>query len=236
MSEQRVGTVQALYRYPVKSMAAQSLVRCPVSWHGLAGDRRYAFVRPGLERSGFPWLTIRERPELWRHVPRFVDDMDVEGSDVFVTTPEGGELAVTDPELAQRLGAGVRLTKVYSGVFDTFPLSVLTARSVDALGAAVAQPLAPVRFRPNIVIDTGDSAPFLEDGWVGSVLRIGTARCRLDKRDKRCVVVNTDPATLTANADVLRAIARDRDAHFGVYGSIVTPGEIAVGDPVSLHG
>lgn len=235
MAEQWVGTVQALYRYPVKSMAAESLARSAVSWHGFAGDRRYAFVRPGLERSGFPWLTIREQPHLWRYVPRFVDPTDVEGSDTVVTTPDGVELGVTDPELARRLGSGVRAMKVYSGVFDTFPLSLLTVRSVEALGATVGQQLAPVRFRPNILIETGDSAPFLEDGWVGAILRIGALRCRLDKRDKRCVVVNTDPSDLTANANVLRAIAQDRGAHFGVYGSTVEPGEIAVGDPVLIE-
>jgi MOSC domain len=69
----------------------------------------------------------------------------------------------------------------------------LTVRSVEALGATVGQQLSPVRFRPNILIETGDSAPFLEDGWVGAILRIGPLRCRLDKRDKRWVVVNTDP-------------------------------------------
>lgn len=235
MAEQRVGTVHALYRYPVKSMAAESLVRSAVSWHGLAGDRRYAFVRPGQERSGFPWLTIREHPQLWHHVPRFVDPTDVESSDVVVTAPDGVELGVTDPELARRLGAGVKAMKVYSGVFDTFPLSIVTAGSVDALGATVGQSLAHLRFRPNILVDTGESAPFLEDGWVGATLRIGTLRCRLDKRDKRCVVVNTDPGDLTANAQVLRAIAQDRGAYFGVYGSTVEPGEIAVGDPVVIE-
>jgi hypothetical protein len=60
-------------------------------------------------------------------------------------------------------------------------------------------------------------------------------RCRLDKRDKRCVIVNTDPSDLTTNADVLRAIVHDRAAHLGVYGSIVEPGDIAVGDPVLIE-
>lgn len=47
--------------------------------------------------------------------------------------------------------------------------------------------------------------------------------------------MNTDPSDLTANANVLRAIAHDRDAHFGVYGSTVEPGEIEVGDPVLIE-
>jgi uncharacterized protein YcbX len=235
MPEQRIGTVGALYRYPVKSMAAEPLQRSGVGWHGLTGDRRYAFVQPGMERSGFPWQTIREQPDLWHYVPRFVDPTSVERSDVVVNTPDGAELGVTDPGLARRLGAGVRVIKVYSGVFDTFPVSLLTVRSVDALGATVGQRLTPVRFRPNILIETGDSVPFPEDSWVGAVLRVGAMRCRIDKRDKRCVVVNTDPSDLTTNPNVLRAIAQDRGAHFGVYGSTVEPGEIAVGDPVLIE-
>ena len=34
---------------------------------------------------------------------------------------------------------------------------------------------------------------------------------------------------------VLRAIARERDARFGVYGSAVEPGRVAVGDPVEIE-
>jgi MOSC N-terminal beta barrel domain len=52
-----VGRVVALWRYPVKSMAAEELEAVEVSWNGLAGDRRWAFVRDGQVRNGFPWLT-----------------------------------------------------------------------------------------------------------------------------------------------------------------------------------
>ena len=68
-----VGRVAGLWRYPVKSMAGEELDGAEVSWHGLAGDRRWAFIRAGQVRSGFPWLTIRERPELAHYRPRFAD-------------------------------------------------------------------------------------------------------------------------------------------------------------------
>ena len=42
-----VGRVAGLWRYPVKSMAAERLENVEVSWHGLAGDRRWAFIRDG---------------------------------------------------------------------------------------------------------------------------------------------------------------------------------------------
>jgi uncharacterized protein YcbX len=235
MADRMVGTVQELRRYPVKSMAAESLHSSAVSWHGLAGDRRWAFIRPGMERSGFPWLTIREKPDLWRYDPHFLDPNEVEGSKTMVKTPDGADLEVADPELARRLGEGVRVIKQYGGVFDTFPLSLLTIQSVQGLSGLVGQSLAPLRFRPNILINGSESDSFPEDRWVGAILRIGTLRCRVDVRDKRCVVVNVDPTDAASNPDVLRAIASERNARFGVYGSTVEPGEVSVGDPVFLE-
>ena len=230
-----MGTVQELHRYPVKSMAAESLNSSTISWHGLAGDRRWAFIRPGMERSGFPWLTIREKPDLWRYEPHFLDPNDVEGSKTMVKTPDGDNLEVVDPELARGLGEGVRVIKQYGGVFDTFPLSLLTIQSVEGLSGLVGHSLAPLRFRPNILINGCESDPFPEDRWVGAVLRIGSLRCRVDVRDKRCVMVNVDPTGAVSNPGVLRAIASERNARFGVYGSIVEPGEVSVEDPVLLE-
>jgi uncharacterized protein YcbX len=218
-------------------MAAESLQSSAVSWHGLAGDRRWAFIRPGMERSGFPWLTIREKPELWRYEPRFLNPDEVEGSKTMVKTPAGADLDVADPELARGLGEGVRVIKQYGGVFDTFPLSLLTVQSLEGLSSLVGHALGALRFRPNIVIDAGtETDAFPEDRWAGAVLRLGALRLRLDKRDKRCVMVNVDPSSLSMTPGVLRAIAKDRAAHFGMYGTTVTPGELRVGDPVYLEG
>jgi len=231
-----VGIVKELRRYPVKSMAAESLQSVSAGWHGLAGDRRWAFVRPGMERSGFPWLTIREKPDLWQHEAYFVDPTDVESAKTIVRTPDGGEWEVTDPELARSLGDGVRVMKVGSGIFDTFPLSLLTVQSVQGLSELVGETLSPLRFRPNLVIDASDAEPFPEERWEGAVLRIGGMRCRLDARDPRCVMVNIDPMdTAAPNPAVLRAIAQRRDAHFGMYGTVVQPGEVAIGDSVSIE-
>ena len=59
-----VGRVAAVLRYPVKSMAAEPVEDVDVSWHGLSGDRRWAFARPDLPSNGFPWLTLRQRNDL----------------------------------------------------------------------------------------------------------------------------------------------------------------------------
>jgi hypothetical protein len=138
--------------------------------------------------------------------------------------------------LARRLGDGVRVIKVGSGIFDTFPLSLLTVQSVEGLSNLVGQTLKSLRFRPNLLINASEGDPFPEDQWAGAVLRIGGLRCRLDQRDKRCVMVNIDPAdTTSTNPAVLRTIAKERNAHFGMYGTTVQPGEVSVGDPVVLE-
>jgi uncharacterized protein len=230
-----VGRVVALWRYPVKSMAAEELDAVEVAWHGLAGDRRWAFIRDGQARSGFPWLTMREHPQLAHYRPRFAEPDRPNASATLVRTPSGGELDVADPALAAEFGAGVRVIKQDRGVFDTMPLSLLSTQTLAGLGRLVGADLAVTRFRPNILVDASGS-DFPEDAWVGRGLRVGGLWLRVDQRDQRCVMVTIDPVTLHRDPAILRAIARERDARLGVYGSTVTPGPIEVGDPVELVG
>ena len=231
----RVGRVAGLWRYPVKSMAGEALQSADVSWHGVAGDRRWAFIRGGMERSGFPWLTIRERPELSHYRPRFADPDRPDGSPTIVRTPSDREFDVADLALAAELGDGVRVIRQNRGVFDTFPLSLISTQTIAGLGAQMGAGLDAQRFRPNLLVEAADGAEFPEDAWVGAVLRIGGLRMRVDKRDGRCVMVNVDPVTLERNPAVLRTIARERDACLGVYGSTVEPGRVAVGDEVWIE-
>ena len=229
-----VGRVAALWRYPVKSMAGEELDGVEVSWHGLAGDRRWAFIRAGRVHNGFPWLTIRERPEMARYRPRFAEPDRPNASMTLVRTPSGGELDVADPALAAELGPGVRVIKQDRGIFDTMPLSLLTTQTLASLGQLVGTGLTAGRFRPNLLVDaTGGDFP--EDAWVGRVLRVGGMRMRVDQRDRRCVMITIDPVTLFKNPAILRALARERDSWLGVYGSTVEPGRVAVGDPVELE-
>ncbi len=213
----------SLFRYPVKGMAGEVLEAAEVSWHGVEGDRRWSFVRPGLERSDFPWLTIRERSGLASYVV---------GTEGTVRTPGGAELAVDDPALAAELGEGVTLIKQNRGVFDAAPLSLISRATVETLCAQAGVAPDVRRFRPNLVVDGVEA--FAEDAWVGRELRIGGMTMRVDRRDERCVVTNVDPDSGARNPAVLRAIAQGHNACLGVYGTTVTPGRVAVGDPVAL--
>jgi uncharacterized protein YcbX len=231
-----VGRVVGLWRYPVKSMAAEPLAQVDVSWHGFAGDRRWAFVRDGVPQSGFPWLTLRERADMSHYVPAFVEPTQPDKSPTVVRTPSGVVFDVTDPALATELyPQGARVIKQNQGIFDTFPLSLITTQTIARLGETVGAALDVQRFRPNILVHSADDVPFQEDDWVGCVLHIGAMAMRVDKRDGRCVVITIDPATTQRNPDILRSVARDRQGCLGVYGSTVTPGRIAVNDAVTVR-
>jgi uncharacterized protein len=231
----RVGTLVGLWRYPVKSMRAEGLTEAEVGWHGLAGDRRWAFIRSGVERSGFPWLTLRERPEMGQFRPYFVDPDRPDSSQTIVCAPDGHEYDVTDGALAALLGDGVRVIKQDRGVFDTMPLSLISARTVEGLQELSGRPLQRQRFRPNLLVEVVGDVPFPEDAWVGGILRIGAMRMRVDRRDARCVIVTMDPYSGERDPAILRQIVRERDGCAGVYGSTVTPGTVAVGDDVFLE-
>jgi hypothetical protein len=167
--------------------------------------------------------------------PSFTDPTQPDKSPTLVRTPSGVVLDVTDPALGAELyPQGARVVKQNRGIFDTFPLSLITTQTIAQLGETVGARLEVQRFRPNIVVEAAEQAPFLEDSWVGCVLRIGGMRMRVDKRDGRCVVITIDPLTTERNPAILRAVARDRHGCLGVYGSTVEPGRMAVNDVVLL--
>jgi uncharacterized protein len=231
-----VGRVVGLNRYPVKSMGVEALSEVEVSWHGLAGDRRWAFIRDGMTQSGFPWLTIRERANMGHYIPSFIDPSRPDKSPINVRTPSGAVYDVTDPLLAAELWpAGARVIKQDRGVFDTFPLSLVTTQTITQLGAMVGAELSVQRFRPNILVEATDETPFAEDDWVGKVLRIGSLRLRIDKRDGRCGVITIDPVTTERNVAIFQTVARDRQGCLGVYGSTVEAGRIAINDQVFIE-
>ena len=232
----QVGHVVGLWRYPVKSMAGESLTEVDVSWPGFAGDRRWAFVRDGVPQSGFPWFTLRQKANMSHYRPALADPARPNESKTTVTTPSGTVFDVTDPALAEELGLdGARVIKHNLGIFDTFPLSLITTQTIDQLGESIGAPLDVRRFRPNILVEATDAEPFPEDRWVGSVLHIGGMRMRVDKRDGRCVVITIDPETTARNPAILRAVTEHREGCLGVYGTTVEPGRVAMGDPVFIE-
>ena len=65
-----VGTVESLWRYPVKSMRGEELDEMFAGFSGVYGDRVFAF-RSSANRKAFPYFTARDQREMLRFRPRF---------------------------------------------------------------------------------------------------------------------------------------------------------------------
>lgn len=239
--EIEIGVVKSLYRYPVKSFAGDGLEVTRAGWHGLEGDRRFAFVQTG-NTTGFPWLTARELPEMVRYKPYFVSPDSVRDSGVRVRTPAGRDFAVDSEELlfelTERFGKPVHLMQLWSGIFDAMDVSLITTATVLSVAQLCGRELDVRRFRPNIVIEAQDDKAFPEDKWIGHQVVFGarpdSLRLRLKRKDVRCKVVNVDPESGDTDSSIFRQIVIDRKSMAGVYGTTDWPGTVQVGDLVSL--
>ncbi len=234
----QVGELAALFRYPVKSMAGESLAATDLGWHGLAGDRRLGFRRVG-DRGGFPWLQATRLPQLIRYAPLRRAPAADDGPPTHVRTPRGEELALFGPELAAEVGrlhgSPVEMMHLDRGIFDEASVSVITSATVDEIARLAAQPPDVRRFRPNLLIASPHPLPFEEDDWLGGVLSFGApaaAAICVTNRDERCTLVNLEPGTARTTPEVLRAIVRVRDNRVGVYAAVTRRGRLAVGQPV----
>src|SRR5829696_4651319 len=121
MGRQLVGTVAALYRFPVKAMGGEALGEASLYWHGIEGDRRQVFVKSG-DLSTFPWLTARDVPEMVHYTAYLTDPENIRRSQVVVRTPEGDELPVESEALREMLerqyGAPIHLMRTSRGAPD----------------------------------------------------------------------------------------------------------------------
>lgn len=236
-----LGHVRELVRYPVKSMAGIVTESAFLGWHGLAGDRRFAFRRLGVE-SGFPWLSASRVAELLLYQPFGLDESTGEPLPTHVRTPAGKHVELRSLELqsevAERFGGPLELMKIKHGIFDEASVSVISLATIAGLGGEAGMDLDRRRFRANILLETHDRKPFLEDEWVGGTLVFGNREPRpavsVTARDVRCMMVNLDPDTAAQDARVLKTVVRLNNNNAGVYGTVVQTGTLRVGEPVSL--
>jgi uncharacterized protein YcbX len=258
-----VGTVESLWRYPVKSMGGQEVESAYVGFSGIYGDRIYAF-RDAAAPSGFPYLTAREREQmlLFRPLFRFAEraskpenqeaaealspgltPVNAESGDLMVdvSTPDGSCLAIDDPALVQLLSKGLRdrhqlrLTQSQRALTDCRPISLFSTQTAQNLGDELLMTLDKRRFRANIYLDLKEACGFSEDQFVGRTLRIG-ARVVLAilERDPRCKIITLDPDTSEPNPEVMKGVARGHDGKAGVYAAVLVEGTVRRGDDVSL--
>jgi uncharacterized protein YcbX len=237
-----IGYVEALFRYPVKSMAGQRLESAELGWHGIEGDRRLALRRIG-EHSGIPWLTASRLPELVLFTPVTSDNDSPAHLPSHIRTPEGNDLPVYSTELAKeierRYGAPAEMTHLRNGIFDDASISVIASETVREIGKLAGLSLDVRRFRPNVLVRLLESVPFQEDRWMGSSLSFGPGNnapaIAVTMHDIRCSMVNLDPDTARPASEIMKAIVRANQNNAGIYGTVTRAGRIAVGQTIFLH-
>ncbi len=240
---ERIGTLSALRRYPVKSMAGEDLQEARVSYAGLAGDRVYAFV-DNQNQSDFPWMTGRQGHEMILFRPRFLDAPATDDGQpnpaqyaAEVTTPEGETFRVDDPKfseyLEKRFGRSLRLRFSERSMTDACPVSLLSYGTLRALGEEVGIVLDPRRFRANFYVRWENDRPYFEDAFVGRALQIGdTVAFQVVKKDSRCIMITLDPETAKPAKQVFETVTRRHGGCTGVYGAVLQEGIVRVKDPV----
>ena len=236
-----IAQVEAIFRYPVKSMGGERLEVADMGWHGIDGDRRLAFRRLD-DRSGFPWLSASKLPDLVRYAPLRRDD-DPDDLPTHIRAPDGRELPVFGEELAaevgRRHGAPVQMMRLKHGIYDEACISVIASETVNEIGRLAGRSLDVRRFRPNVVVYLTRPGAFQEDEWVGGVLSFGEEddgpAISVTMRDVRCSMVNLDPDSASPAPEVLKAVVRANQNKAGVYGTIIRVGLVAVGQTVFLR-
>jgi len=240
---ERLGTLERLRRYPVKSMAGEDLPEARVSYAGLVGDRVYAFVDNG-NRSSFPWMTGRQGPPMILFRARFsaapaAEEVHprAEQYALEVTTPEGEVFRVDEPKfqeyLEKRFGRSLQFRFSERSMMDAMPVSVLGLGTVRGLGEEVGMKLDERRFRANFYVRWANDRPYFEDDMVGRTLQIGEqVMVQVVEKDSRCKMITLDPETAEASPRVLERVALKHGGCTGVYGAVLREGVVRVKDAV----
>jgi uncharacterized protein len=208
--------LEALWRYPVKSMGGERLDRAELRRDGIAGDR-VVHVEDGRGRV----VTSRSRPGLLLHHATLGPDLEplVDGR------PWRSAEVRDDVRRAVRGEAELALDES-TDRFDVLPLLVATDGALAAFGHDVR------RLRPNIVI--GGVEGLTERAWEGRTIRIGRAVIRAVSLRQRCIMTTFDPDTAEQNVEVLKKIHHDFGGRFALDCEVLEPAEIRIGDPVLL--
>jgi uncharacterized protein YcbX len=209
----RIGTVAALYRYPVKALRGETLARAEVETGGFAGDRSRALIvqSPEHARTG---KTYRGKENRRLHTVATLDD--------------AGALA---------LGAGITVEAADGRrhYFDAEPVSIVFDTWVRELEALAGRAVDPLQFRPNIVALADASFTASERDLIGSRITVGDVAFDVVSSITRCVTISYDIATGTPDPALQRTIVQERDNTMGIYCRVVTPGTIELGAALSAQ-
>jgi uncharacterized protein YcbX len=249
-------TVSALSITPVKGTRLHTVDEIELGWWGAAGDRRFYVIDDrgrmvnGKVLDGFQSVIAEySEPRLRLSLPtgRTIEAAVGDGEHVqttFFSVPreatlvDGGFSEV----LSEHFGRPLRLVQTDSAV-DRGPdgaASLISGASLARLAAeAGSDGIDARRFRMLIEVDGIDA--HAEDAWVGSDVRVGEALVRFAGHVGRCLITSQDPETGRVDLptlDLLRAyrgaVQSTEPLPFGIYGEVVEPGLVRIGDSVTV--
>jgi len=259
------GRVVELWRYPVKSMLGESVDALELGPMGVVGDRRFGLV----DRVTGHLLSAKAVPELFtaraRTMGEVVSITLPDGTALTSDDPatpaalsawlgrpvELRESGPTDDgssiefelrfDPADDSGDLVPWPTMAGSFLDSAPVHVLTTGSLRAMAEARAESIWDVRrFRPNLLVDTGAAEGFIEDGWVGRGVALGSSgpTIRVDQAAMRCAMPLRPQASLgdrpalERDLGVFRALSAEHDNHLGAYCGVASPGTVSIGDQI----
>ncbi|HEX7175747.1 MAG TPA: MOSC domain-containing protein [Pyrinomonadaceae bacterium] len=259
-----IGTVESLWRYPVKSMRGVEMPEVFMGFSGIYGDRCYAF-KNSAARKGFPYLNANVQQQMLQYRPQFrhperasrppnlteatsiapgVTPANADAEDMIldILTPSGEIVSVDDPALLKLLGEGIseknqlQLARSDRALTDCRPVSLISLSTVRQIETELGIPIDKRRFRANIYFDFASHGDaFAEDDFVGRRLRIGSkATIMVLERDPRCKMISLDPDTGEHNPEVLRKVAQAHGNFAGVYCAVLVEGLLKKGDFIEL--
>lgn len=254
-----MGVATELFRYPVKSMRGERVEHLEFSESSATGDRRWALFEPGtgvflsakrngilLEASartqgnGSVVITLPDGAELAAGEATTNDRLsDWLGRRVELRRPSS-ETSPAYEALGDALDEASE-TQLFSGPTSHFAdfadVHVLTTASLRAAGGLhPASDWDVRRFRPTILVDTGETeVGFVEDDWIGSRLVIGSAGFDVFMKTPRCNLPTRAQPGLERDTAVARVLRDEHEFCLGVYAAFRQPGIVTAGDPVRLE-
>ena len=219
--------IQALWRYPIKSLLGESLDRVDIDNRGVVGDRFYAITdEQGKFGSGKDTRRFRRIDGLFS-LCAFTQQ-----GNVWIRFPDNktfrAQTALANLQLSHFLGQSVTVKpEEQTSHFDDSSIHILTTSSIRMLQKRISG-VDVRRFRPNIVIDSEMFDPEL----VGNTIKIGDVILEITHQTVRCRMTTLAQGELKDNPEILKTLAKEFGANLGVYAKVINGGSISVEDEV----
>ena len=249
-------SIKALYRYPVKGFSAEPLESVEVRAGGaMPFDRAFAIENgPSDFDPAAPaylpkiaFLNLMRHERLAEFQIRFDDGtalltIEKDGAACVSGSPgtKAGRTAIEAwiaSTFAGELRGPPKIVSANGHSFSDKPTKVLhliNLASMRDLEQRLGQPIDPLRFRPNIVIDGAE--PFAEFDWVGKRLHLPGITLAGESRTERCAATNVDPATGTRDMKLPRELfGYYGHMDFGIYLLAESGGALSLGDRLSIE-